>query len=210
MKKQQLSYFLSLFFCSMALQSYAQTEHQWLLEANRSYDKKKLDEAAASYEKVIQQNKNSVKGQYNLGNTRYKQKEYDQAIKHFQGAVQQADDEEVKARAYHNLGNAHYRKEEFKEAVDAYKNALRINPRDVETKHNMAQALRIIRQNQPPPPQNDQQDKKEQQENKPPPPDEMSQDEVDRMLENIDQEDKKTQENKKRQPSQRRPPEKDW
>jgi Ca-activated chloride channel family protein len=201
---------LGLFFMLSAVSIVsAQTEHRGLIDGNKYYFNKNYEKATAEYEKVLQQNKSSLKAQYNLGNALFEKKDYDKAIEHYKSAAQLAEDEKDKASAYHNLGNAYFKKEKYEEAVDAYKSSLRVNSTDLETKHNLAQAMRIIRQNQPPPPKENENKDKEN-ENPPPPPEEKENDDIDRMMDVIDNEDKKTQKNKKTPPSKRRPPAKDW
>jgi tetratricopeptide (TPR) repeat protein len=196
--------FTLIFACHAEI--FSQDEHRALIQGNEFYNSKDFDQASAEYEKVVQVNKNSVKGQYNLGNSRFQKKEYDKAAENFQVAITNASDDNIKAKAFHNLGNSYFNSKKYKEALDAYKNSLRLNPSDAETKHNMAQTLRIIKRQEPPPPPQDNQ-------NSPPPPpkeDEQSKDEIDRMMDMMDEEDKKTQENKKQSPAKRRRPEKDW
>lgn len=196
-----------LFLC-LPIIAYAQSEHEQLVEANNLYKAEKYDEAAAGYETILQEKKSSLKGHYNLGNVRYLKKDYENAIKHYEKATQLAETDNQRANAYHNLGNAYVNKEEFEKAVGAYKNSLRLNPKDLDTKHNLAQAMRYIKRNQPPKPED------EDKNNKPPPPpkeEEGKKDELDNMMDIIDNEDKKTQEKKKKNKSQtKRPPAKDW
>lgn len=196
----------TIFTISSLFMLFAQTEHRGLIQGNSFFQKKDFERASQEYEKVLQVNANSVKGQYNLGNTRYGKQEFDKAIENYKIAAERSDDENVKAKAYHNLGNAYVKKEKFEDAVNAYKNALRLKPDDIDTKYNLAQTMRMIQRNQPPPPQ---QDNKNENENKPPPED-TPKDEIDRMMDMMDNEDKKTQENKKNPSSRKRKPEKDW
>jgi tetratricopeptide (TPR) repeat protein len=187
----------------------AQDEHRGLIDGNSFFVNKDYDKAAAEYEKIIQVNKNSVKGQYNLGNARYEKQEYEKAVENYKAAIASASDDNTKAKAFHNLGNAFVKKEKYEDAVNAYKSSLRLNPADLDTKHNLAQTLRMIQKNQPPPPPQDNKENKE--ENNPPPPEEETpKDELDRMMDMMDNEDKKTQEKKQNPPSRKRKPEKDW
>ncbi len=185
---------------------YAQSEHRSLINGNSFFQKKDFNKAAVEYEKALQVNKNSVKGLYNLGNTRYETKEFDKAIEYYKAAAETAENDNIKANAYHNLGNAFINKKKYQEAVDAYKNSLRLNPQDIETKYNLAQAMKKIQKNQSPPQPNN----KENEYDFPPPPNETPKDELDRIMEMMDNEDMKTQENKKKQPSKNKKPEKDW
>ena len=156
-----MNYFLkikagaALLFCSAMLT--AQPAHKDLRQADKAYQNGNFPEAELGYRKAIEKD-NSIKGNYNLGNTTYRQEHYDESIKHYQAAAEVAKDRSTKARAYHNLGNALYKKGQYKESVEAYKNALRQNPNDIDTKRNLTNALRRL---PPPQQQNQQNDKKD-------------------------------------------------
>jgi Ca-activated chloride channel homolog len=180
----------------------AQNEHRSLVEGNSLYKEKDYVKSAAEYEKAIQVNKSSVKANYNLANSLYEKNNFEKAIGHYITAIENTDDDKIKAKAYHNLGNAYVRREQLKEACDAYKSSLRLNPGDVETKHNLAQTLKKIQPPPPPPPQQNPPDDGEKEE--------KPKDDIDRMMDMMENEDKKTQENKKNPPSRKRRPEKDW
>ena len=139
---------LVLFFCTNF--SIAQNTHEALRAADKAYEANNLPVAEAGYRKALEKDNSNTKGNYNLGNTTYRQGHYDESIKNYQAAADAAKDRSTKARAYHNLGNALYKKGDFKQSVDAYKNALRQNPNDLETKRNLANAMRQL---PPPPPQ---------------------------------------------------------
>ena len=42
------------------------------------------------------------------------------------------------AKVYHNLGNSLVKEKKLEEAINAYKSSLRINPKDKDTRHNLA------------------------------------------------------------------------
>lgn len=56
--------------------------------------------------------------------------------------------ENEKSKVYHNIGNALLKSEKLKEGVEAYKNALKLNPDDLETKYNLSYALNKMKQQQ--------------------------------------------------------------
>ncbi len=123
--------------------------HKDLRKADKAYQDKNFSDAEVGYRRALEKD-NSTKGNYNLGNSTYRQERYDESIKHYQAAAEAAKDRTTKARAFHNLGNALYQKGDFKQSIEAYKNALRQNPNDLDTKRNLTNALRRL---PPPPPQ---------------------------------------------------------
>lgn len=135
---------LILFFAFLfSLSAFAQTSHSLLRSGDLSYDNDDYQTAEEEYRKSLA-TENSTKGAYNLGNSIYQQKRFDEAIRHYTTAAESAKNNKVKSNAYHNLGNALYAKQDFQESINAYKNALRLDPKDLETKFNLGQAQRQL------------------------------------------------------------------
>lgn len=160
-----LKYKIAIAFCLLASATIAQSVHKYLLKGDEAYENGNYAEAEVNYRRALEKD-NTIKGTYNLGNSTYRQERYDEAIRQYEAAAENAKDRSTKARAFHNLGNAHYQKGDFRESIEAYKNALRLNPGDLATKRNLANALRKL----PPPQQQSQpsqgKDKKDPQDQK--------------------------------------------
>ncbi|WMX15118.1 tetratricopeptide repeat protein [Aureispira sp. CCB-E] len=261
------SIFLILFLSHLIM---AQTEHSALLDGTIAYEKGDFETATKKFEKALERNSSSLKGNFNLGNSLYKRQKYDEAATYYQNAIEAAEGNKEKAQAFYNFGNTRLAQakrsmqqqgqgpamldekgqKHLKEAIDSYKNALRNNAQDYDAKNNLATAYKLLRQqqqqqqqqqqnkeqnqdqkNQDQKDQKNQQDKQENQQDKPSEkpkenqpidnenqknpadlePQEMSKDEVDRLLEIIEQDDKKVQEKlMKRKRSKTKKPEKAW
>jgi tetratricopeptide (TPR) repeat protein len=103
-----------------------------------------------------------VKAEYNLGNTIYKNKKYSEAITNYKNASQLAKTNVEKHKAFHNLGNAYMQDKNYKSAVESYKSALKANPKDEQTRYNLALAKKLLEKNPPKPkPKNKNKDKKD-------------------------------------------------
>ena len=172
----------------------AQEGHKFLLKGDQSYQDQNFEQAELNYRRALEQEK-STNGTYNLGNSTYRQERYDEAVTHFQAAAEAANDDATKANAFHNLGNAHFQEGQFKESVEAYKNALRLNPKDLESKQNLLRAIRKM-----PPPQQDQQPQQgENQENQ----DQQQQDQQQQQQnQNDQQQDQEEQQNQQQEQDQ--------
>jgi len=133
---------LALISCLLILASdtYAQEERGLTREGNKQFEKEKYADAEASYKKALEQKNNFPEAVFNLGDALYKQARYDDAAKQFQLAATLLKDTMLKAQSYHNMGNCSMEKKEYEEAVKAYKQALKLNPRDRDTKYNLAYA----------------------------------------------------------------------
>lgn len=136
----------------------------YLSEAQKSLQDDKFSSAEADYRKAISLNPKSETAKYNLGTAYYGKEKNAEAMLRFKQAATLAKTKEEKHRAFHNLGNTFMNEEKYQEAVEAYKNALRNNPKDEETRYNLALAKDMLDKNPPPPEDNDDdQDKNEDQ-----------------------------------------------
>lgn len=140
---------------------FAQQERGLTRDGNKQFEKEKYSDAEASYKKALEAKNNFPEAVFNLGDAMYKQGRYDEAAKQFQLASTLIKDTMQKAQAYHNMGNCSMEKKEYEEAVKAYKQALKFNPKDKDTKYNLAYANAKLKDKQ----QNkqDQKDNKNQQ-----------------------------------------------
>jgi tetratricopeptide (TPR) repeat protein len=117
-------------------------------KGNSLYDEGKFGEAEVSYKDGQTEGADPFISGFNLGDALFKQERYEEAATAFQALPNLTEDKEQKAAAYHNLGNSFIKAEKFQEGVDAYKQSLRNNPKDLETKYNLAYAKRMLQQQQ--------------------------------------------------------------
>lgn len=110
---------------------------------------------------------------YNVGNTLYRLESFEQSLEEYDDALEYAHGE-LRSRGFFNRGNSAFRMQQYAQAVEAYKEVLRMNPDDLDAKHNLELALRQLpeqataqaqAQQSPPPPQ-------DQAQQPPPPPQE--------------------------------------
>ena len=94
-------------------------------------------EAEKNYRMALSEMPSNTKGAYNLGNAYYNAELYDEALARLLEAARKGTKLE-KHRAYHNIGNVLMRDKQCKKAVEAYKNALRNDPKDEESRYNLA------------------------------------------------------------------------
>jgi tetratricopeptide (TPR) repeat protein len=131
---------LLMLFISLA--AYGQKKYgEVVKEGNEAYAAGKYSEAEVAYKKSIEANEKPIEGTYNLGNSLYKQDRFEEAEAHYQKALNLAQNDKTKAEAYHNLGNTYLKQEKLKEAINAYKDALKLNPKDGQTRYNLAKSI---------------------------------------------------------------------
>ena len=145
---------ISLFLMQSPL-LFAQQGKRYIKKGNDLYKQQNYAEAEANYRKsVLQKNQDPQKGQnmegnFNLGDALYKQKKFADAREQFSQIAGSADhSKEVKAQAYHNLGNSFVNDKKLEEGIAAYKKALLNNPKDEETRYNLAYAQEMLKKQQ--------------------------------------------------------------
>lgn len=137
---------------------HAQADRTMLREGNRSYNNKKYDKSEVQYRRALEQDSLDYRGQFNLGNSLYRQKKYDEAARHFDRAMQcPAVSDRQRSRALHNKGNSHLKAgmeaeeggmQQFQQAVQDYQDALKLDPKNEDTRYNLAYARRLLKQAQ--------------------------------------------------------------
>jgi len=184
---------LILLVCIMvqAAIAFGQKEKKFIHKGNELYLQKKYKEAEASYRQSVEKSKESVQGNFNLGDALFKQKKYDNAAKKFTDIASSSKDKQVKAQAYHNLGNSLMESKKLEESIAAYKKSLINNPKDDETRYNLAYAQEKLKQQQQQNKDKNKDKNKKDQDKKDPDKDKKDQDKKDK-----DNKDKKDQDKK--------------
>lgn len=134
----------------VAGESFAQKENPLIRQGNKQYEEGKFKEAEIDYRKALERTPGSVKGSFNLGNSLYKQENYEEATRNFADAARliKETDETGRSAALHNLGNTLLKSGKLEESIEAYKQAMRLNPADEDTRYNLAYAMNQLQQQQ--------------------------------------------------------------
>ena len=136
----------------------AQANRHQLREGNRQYKKEKFDQAEINYRRALERDSLDFRGQYNLANSLYRQHKYDDAARHFDQALQYPEISDLqRAKAHHNKGNSFLKaglenREQgmqlFQQAVNSYQEALKLDPKNNDSRYNLAYARRLLQQAQ--------------------------------------------------------------
>ena len=113
---------------------FAQPAQKLVRSGNQAYKNGHFKDAEIDYRKALTKAPNSQKATYNLGNSLYKQKNFDEASAQYLKLAQSEKKEVAKQNVYYNLGNSLLENKKYKESIDAYKMALRQNPKDENLK----------------------------------------------------------------------------
>lgn len=126
-----------------------QTSGELIRSGNKLYSEKKYNEAEVSYRKSLAAEKENKAGQYNLGNAFYKQGNFENSSKQYEQLLQRKDlSNEQKSNALHNMGNSLLQEKKYPESINAFKESLKLNPKDNDTRYNLAYAQSMLRQQQ--------------------------------------------------------------
>lgn len=164
--KFKILFIICLLIGFTSTSSFAQKEvRKQLREGNGYYKKKKFTNAELSYRKALKTNAHSGKALYNLGNALYRQKKIKEAASQYEAAVKSGTlkDPLLLSSAFHNLGNTFMHDKNYADAVQAYRQAMIYNPRNDNTRYNLALAQKLLKNS---PPKNNDKNNKNKNKNK--------------------------------------------
>lgn len=202
----------------------AQKEARNVKEGNKQYVAQKFTEAQKFYEQGIADNSESYSANFNLGNSLFRQKKYKEALEQYQKAATLTKEKKEIASAFHNVGNALMEEKNYEKSVEAYKNSLKANPKDDDTRYNLAVAQHLMKkqqeqqqqeqqkqeqqkQQQQQKQEQQQQQKQEQKQQQQP---KMQQEQIEQILKALEQDERDVQERRKIQMGQRSKTDKEW
>ena len=159
-------YILSAVFVLLAAGASAQkAERDYIRKGNRFFNDSVFVDAEVNYRKALEVNPKSTVSMYNLGNTLSQQQKFKEAMEQYVAAGKIEKDKMKLAQIYHNMGVLFQAGKDYGQAVEAYKMSLRNNPKDDETRYNLALAQKLLKDQQQNQNQNQDQNK-DNQENK--------------------------------------------
>ena len=230
LQKKYISFFLLLLMAATA--SAQKAERDFIRKGNRFFKDSVYVDAEVNYRKALETNPQSTVSMFNLGNTLAQQNKLQEAMEQYVAATKIEKDKNDLAQIYHNMGVIFQSQKDYGKAVEAYKQSLRNNPKDYETRYNLALAQKMLKdqqQNQQNQDQNKQQQQDQQEDKKdqnkdqqqkkgqqqPPQPQkkdsEMSKENAEQLLNSVMQDEKDVQDKvKKQQVIQVGRLEKDW
>ena len=151
-------YILILFLFVWAVASQAQNERKFIRQGNKYFEEAMKDtsridtvqfnKAEIEYLKALEKKPDDSKWNFNRADALYKQKKFDESVEKFKEIADKTTNKIEKSRALHNLGNSFLMKNKLDESIAAYKDALRSNPKDLETKYNLLYAMNMKKKQQ--------------------------------------------------------------
>ena len=152
---KRIKWMLLICACSVTAVYGQKTDRDYLRSGNKLYKDSLFVKAEVDYRKALEVNPKSADALYNLGNSLLMQEKGKEAMEQLDAASRLEKDKEKLAHIYHNMGVILQASKQLPQCIEAYKQALRNNPKDDETRYNLALAQKQLKDQQ-------QQDEKEQ------------------------------------------------
>lgn len=208
--------FIVIYFLVFSGSSFAQADKKLLKEGNQFYSEKNFEKASEIYKDAASKNVESLTAYSNLGNSLFKEKKYDDALKAYDQALALEKDNGKVSNLHYNKGVVYQNNNKLPECIEEYKKALRIDPTDDDARQNLQKALKKQEEEKKKDDKDKKDDKKDDKKNNPeekpkPQKSDLSQQEAEDKLKALMQQEKNLQ-NKlhKGNPQSNSSPEKDW
>ena len=112
-------------------------------EGNNLYKNSKFDKAQNKYKSAQSTDDKSYKATFNLGNSFYRQENYEAAINEYNRSLGLTKNRKLKSESYYNIGNSMMKVGNFGYAAEFFKKALKENPNDNDTRYNYTLAKKL-------------------------------------------------------------------
>lgn len=157
-------YILCMCLALTAVAGYGQkTDRDYQRSGNKLYKDSLFVKAEVDYRKALELNPKSADAMYNLGNALMMQEKAKEAMEQFDAASRLEKDKKKLAQIYHNMGVILQSSKQLPQCIEAYKQSLRNNPKDNETRYNLALAQKQLKDQQQNQQNQDQQQNKQDQ-----------------------------------------------
>ena len=185
-------YILSLLLVASVGQVLAQqkTDRDYLRSGNKLYNDSLFIKAEVDYRKALEINPKSTDAMFNLANALLMQQKAKEAMEQYESVSKIEKDKDKLAQIYHNMGVILQSSKQLPQCIEAYKESLRNNPKDDETRYNLALAQKLLKdqqQNQQNQDQQQQQQQKQEEEKQDQNKDQQEQEQKDQQQQNQQQ-----------------------
>ena len=138
-------YLAILLLLTCALSASAQADRHDVRAGNRKFKKGQFKEAEIDYRKAVVRDSTSLKAQYDLASALYRQQDFAGAAKALESVrVQEA----LPAQYHYNAGDVACAQKDWQAAVDAFRQALLLDPADLDAKENYIYAKKMLENQQ--------------------------------------------------------------
>lgn len=126
----------------------AQADRHDVRAGNRKFRRDNWREAEISYRKALVKDSTSLAANYNLANTLYREKNYEEAAKALERVKDSASGSAGASDYWFNVGDVALAEKNYQAAVDAFRKALLADPSDLDAKENYIYARKKLEEQQ--------------------------------------------------------------
>ena len=137
--------FLAIILIFCTLPAIAQVDRSEVRAGNRKFRKDRFKEAEIDYRKAALKDSLSVTAEYNLASALYRQQDYAGAAK---ALATVKGNEALPAQYHYNAGDAALQQKDYAAAVEAFRQALLLDPGDLDAKENYIYAKKMLENQQ--------------------------------------------------------------
>ena len=194
--------------------AYAQKKNPHIISGNKLYRENKFEEALPEYMKAKEVASNDPVVNYNLGNTYFRNKNFEEATKTFDNTIESGNNSSMKQKGFYNKGVSLSKQSKLEESIEAYKMAVKLDPADNDARINLQKALLELKKKSPPPPPEKKEEKNKKQQNKSPqkqpPQNNLTKKQVEQLLKALQQREQQVQQKMQQRNRTAGQQEKDW
>tara|TARA_R110002072_G_scaffold302709_2_gene487499 strand:- start:8512 stop:9234 length:723 start_codon:yes stop_codon:yes gene_type:complete len=135
---------LFVFLFSLSF-SHGQQWRDSLQAARTAYQQENYADALKYYESAQKNAPENIDLSDEMAQSAYKAREFKKAEEIYKQGGSSKKDKIEKAENYHNIGNSRLKSKDYGGAIEAYKESLRNNPNDDQTRYNLSEAIRQLK-----------------------------------------------------------------
>ncbi len=157
-----MKYILSILLSVVCLSLSAQNlpERGEIRKGNKAYAKEDYPTALEHYSKAMAIAPDNFEARFNLASAFIKSKKYEGSDPLLKALATDSLRRDIdRSEAFYNMGNSQFEQQKLEEALESYKDAIRLNPDDMEAKYNYSYVKTLLESQ----PQNENQDQEDQQ-----------------------------------------------
>ena len=133
-----------LFFLSLAVAAAGQADKRDVRAGNRKFRKGEFKEAEIDYRKALVKDSTSMKARYDLASALYRQEDFEGAGKILSGIPEEIST----SSCFYNSGNVALKRKDYAAAVKSFREALLLDPDDLDAKENYVYAKKMLENQQ--------------------------------------------------------------
>lgn len=145
---KKMNKLIHIAFVLLCFSAFGQDWRDSLTVAREAYKKADYSKALKYYESAQKKAPDNIDLSDEMAQSAYKAREFEKAEKIYQQSGNSKKSAINKADNYHNLGNSRMKSKNYQGAIDAYKESLHLNPYDNNTRYNLSEAIRQLKNEQ--------------------------------------------------------------